>query len=401
MNLDNIKVWVASSGLGHVARGIESWAHDLGNALVERGLNARLCRGAGLPATPSERTIPCLKRTSSTALLIARAMPSSIAWRLGVQSGYGVEQASFAWSLIRGLRREDVDLLHVQDPLVALYVQRARQLGYLKTRVILAHGTEEPYCFLRKLRYVQHLAPWHLEDAANAGYARRTWTSIPNFIDTNEFGPGTCRQMRQDLGIASNAFLVLVAAAVKRTHKRIDYVLSEFARLRQLRPDMQAHLVIAGGESSESASLIRSGRELLGDRVSFLIGFPRPRMPELYRAADLFTLGSLKEMMPIALLEATASGVPCVVHQHPVMQWMIGPGGWPVDMSREGALAEQIAQVHDQSGLRRLLQVRARRHCAANFGREAVVDQICDYYRFVAGDGAQAGRSRLERGRAA
>ncbi len=30
---------------------------------------------------------------------------------------------------------------------------------------ILAHGTEEPLEFLEKFEYVQHLAPWHLEQA--------------------------------------------------------------------------------------------------------------------------------------------------------------------------------------------------------------------------------------------
>jgi len=50
-------------------------------------------------------------------------------------------------------------------------------------------------------------------------------------------------------------------------------------------------------------------------------------------------LCSLKEMMPIALLEAIASGLPCIVNRHPVLEWITGPGGEAIDMTQTGALA--------------------------------------------------------------
>src|SRR5262249_6637429 len=139
-----------------------------------------------------------------------------------------------------------------------------------------------------------------------------------------------------------DALVVLVAAAIKRHHKRIDYLLDEFARLRQLAPGLPAWLVVAGGHEADTDDLVREGQSRLGDRVRFLLRFPRPRMPDLYRAADVFALCSLKEMMPIALLEAEASGLPCVVHHHPVMTWMVGPGGQAIDMAPPGALADAL-----------------------------------------------------------
>jgi hypothetical protein len=41
----NVRIAIASSGLGHVARGIESWAADLGKALAERGERIALFKG--------------------------------------------------------------------------------------------------------------------------------------------------------------------------------------------------------------------------------------------------------------------------------------------------------------------------------------------------------------------
>src|SRR5207248_11560718 len=183
--------------------------------------------------------------------------------------------------------------------------------------------------------YLQHLAPWHMKEA---GIARQTWTTIPNFVDTGRFSPGRSVGLRRELRLPTDATAVLCVAAIKRDHKRVDYLLDEFERVRP----GSAVLIIAGGKEAKTDELIERGQRRLGDRVRFLVRLPRERMPELYRIADVFTLCSLKEMMPIALLEATASGLPCIVNHHPVMQWMMGPGGLTIDMSRPGALAEAL-----------------------------------------------------------
>src|SRR5262249_19143298 len=107
------------------------------------------------------------------------------------------------------------------------------------------------------------------------------------------------------------------------------------------------------------------------------------RMPLLYRAADVFVLGSLFEMLGIVLLEAAATGLPCLVHRHPILEWVIGPGGQAIDMAAPGELATALAGLCDEAGARAALGQAARDHCRVNFGRDAVVDRIVAYYRFV------------------
>jgi 1,2-diacylglycerol 3-alpha-glucosyltransferase len=384
LNVDTpFAVTIASCGLGHVARGIEAWAADLGRALFTRGLRVTLCKGGGTTEAAYERVVPCWQRNSAQTESLLRRMPRSLGWRLGLGAGYGVEQTTFALHLLSHLRRDRVDILHVQDPQVALIVQRAAQVGWVRTRTILAHGTEESLAFQSKLKYLQQLAPWHLEEARAAGVSKPTWTAIPNFIDTELFQPGRADALRRELGIPPNALVVLTAAAIKRRHKRVDYLLSEVARLRLEHPDLPVWLVVAGGWEAETDKLVEEGRHVLGDRVRFLVRFPRSRMPDLYRLADVFVLCSLKEMMPIALLEATASGLPCLVHQHPVMEWMVGPGGNALDLAAPGALAATLWVLLQDVGARTALGRAARQHCLEHFSRERVVNQILDYYDFV------------------
>lgn len=376
---------VASSGLGHVSRGIEAWAADLGAALVRRGADVTLCKGGGRAEADYERVIPCWQRDSVKADRVKRWLPRSIAWRLGLASGYGIEQTTFALGLIKYLRSERVDLLHVQDPQLAMIVQWARRLGLVRTRTILAHGTEEPISFLRKIEYVQHLSPIHQEECKTAGVWKPAWTALPNFIDGSRFRPGSSDELRTELGIPPDALVVLTAAAIKRKHKRIDEVLEAVAQVRGLDPALPVWLVVAGGREAETDELIELGRKLLGDRVRFLVKFPRERMADLYRSADVFVLGSLKEMMPIALLEATASGLPCIVNRHPVLEWIVGPGGAAIDMAAPGALTKSLHILLKDSTERRRLGAAARQHCMQQFDEEAVVARILGYYKVVLG----------------
>src|SRR6202158_2240630 len=214
-----LRISIAASGLRHVARGIETWASDLGQALAERGVEVSLCKGGGEAAADYEKVIPCWQREAAKTKRLQGWLPRRLSWRLGLGSGYGIEQTTFALGLLRHLRRERVDILHVQDPQVALLVQRARQFGLVRTKTILAHGTEEPASFLNKIMYLQHLAPWHLEECRAAAVWKPPWTAIPNFIDTETFRPGPSHDLRTELKIPAGAKVVLTAAAIKRSHK--------------------------------------------------------------------------------------------------------------------------------------------------------------------------------------
>lgn len=377
-----MKIAVACSGLGHVARGVEAWAADLGRTLFERGYSVVLCKGGGTVEAPYQRVLPCLQRMAARTQYLAKWTKRGF-WRLYLGSAYQLEEATFTWHLLKLLRRETIDILHVQDPHIALFVQHANRLGWVPTRTVYGNTTNEPMEFLRKISYLHHVAPYHLETAREAGVWRPTWTLIPNFIDTDLFHPGRCDALRAELGIPTDAFVVLTAAAIKRDHKRVDHLIEEFSRLLNAHPDLPAWLVVAGGREPETDEVIQRGREILGDRVRFLVQFPRQRMPELYRAANLFVLCSLREMFGVVLLEAAASGLPILVHDEPVLRWVVGPGCEHVDMTQPGAVARALRTWVDDGARRQERGALARQYCQEHFSRDKVIDQILQYYRFV------------------
>jgi glycosyltransferase involved in cell wall biosynthesis len=438
-----MKIAVASSGLGHVSRGIETWALDLARALAARGMDATLFCAGDIPAAePPAAAVVVLharrRNEPATQRRVARA--PGFTWRWGFKSPYGWEQASFWWRLWPHLRRGHFDILHVQDPMLAWWCRVFRRAGLVRTLEILAHGTEESPAFLRKFPRAQHLAPWHVEQAEGGGMkdertpcqpaseakpllspsaspgaeplpapapcrsrgggSGRHWVVIPNFVDTARFRPcadaAEKTAARQVVGVPSDAFAIGCVAAVKKTHKRVDYLIREFAGLVRgsgVRVQGSAggvFLLVVGARTEESGELERLAGEQAPGRIRFLYDQPRAAMVELYRAMDLLVLPSLFEMMPIALLEAMASGVPVVVNRHPVLEWICGEtapgqaGGVAIEMGRDGALSGFLAGVSAEWLRERGVAARAR--ADAVFSTDVVVRQYVEFYRRVLGE---------------
>jgi glycosyltransferase involved in cell wall biosynthesis len=106
-------------------------------------------------------------------------------------------------------------------------------------------------------------------------------------------------------------------------------------------------------------------------------------MPELYRTANVFAHGALTEMMPIALLETLASGVPIVANTFPIFEWILGKGGITVDLTKHGGMASTLGSLIDQPARLAELSKAARAQVLANFETTRVVDQLLDMYRRV------------------
>ena len=141
--------------------------------------------------------------------------------------------------------------------------------------------------------------------------------------------------------------------------------------------------MIAGAKEDETDAMIALGKSLLGERVTFLIGVPREKIPDLYRASDIFALASLHEMMPIAVLEALASGLPVALNRTPTLCWMTGAGGNLTDITQKGALAEQLQELSDPKA-RQKFSCRARAQAETNFSESVIMEQIIAMYQQVA-----------------
>lgn len=378
-----VRVAVACSGLGHVQRGIEAWARDLDLALSRQRASVEVSLFAGAPLERA-LALSCWHRTGRVAKSAIRILAPLGGWRFGMGSTYEAEQTSFALSLLRHIRR-DVDILHVQDAGIARFFAKARRLGLSRPRVLFANGTGDGPAVLGRFDYLQHLTPDASQAWAGRKPAHQRSYMIPNFVNPAQFTSGNRRSARKRLGLPDDVTVVLCCAAIRKTHKRIDYLLQEFAGARQATTE-NLILVIAGGEEAETPELIVMARDLLGDSVRILVNVPRPEMSDLYAASDIFVLPSLFELFGIVLIEAMASGLPVLCHDAPNFHYVAGDGAIYRDFSKPGGLRGGILAML-QPERRQVLAQRAQQHVRQTFDEEVVIPQIIQMYQDIATEG--------------
>lgn len=382
------KIALACSGLGHIRRGIETWAEDLGNALQRRGAPVTLFGAAAsdeIPLVP----IGCWRRTGAAARAGAGLLRHLGGWRYYAGSAYEIEQLTFSVNLWRHIRR-DFDILHVQDPAIAAILNRLHRAGLSRPRVLWANGTGESTERLSAFPIIQHLTPFSSTGEAHVAAPGQTLFSVPNFVDLDLFQPealvGDRQATRRRLGIAEQDIVVLCCAAIRRYHKRIDYLIEEFDRFFASGPAQPTTLVVAGGQEQDTEELTALAKARLGDGVRILVNCPRRDMPALYRAADVFAITSLFETFGIVLLEAMACGLPIICHDTPTFRFVAGSAALYADLSRAGGLCEALRQISAKDR-RMALAAAALPHVTAKFSETVVIDQILRMYGTVIKDG--------------
>jgi len=141
------------------------------------------------------------------------------------------------------------------------------------------------------------------------GFPEKEIAVIPNGVDLSCFnGKVDAFLMRKELGIDNKPLVVTASRLIKR--KSPGLLVSAFARVLKVVPN--AKLVIAGSGREED-NLSRQVESLnIMNSVFMMGGLAKEKVAQLMAAADVFVLPSKMESFGLALLEASAAGVPIV-----------------------------------------------------------------------------------------
>lgn len=142
--------------------------------------------------------------------------------------------------------------------------------------------------------------------------------NIPNGVDLSRF-----KSQGGKFKTSLKKPIILCVGALT-PQKRIDLVIKAVSKLKDV------SLLIAGS-GDKNGPTIRLGKDLLGDRFEH-ISVSFSKMPEVYRAADLFTLVSeSSEAFGNVFVEAMATNLPVVAIDDEQRREIIGDAGIFVD----------------------------------------------------------------------
>jgi len=135
------------------------------------------------------------------------------------------------------------------------------------------------------------------------------------------------------------------------------------------------------GEGAERSTLIELASMTLPPGSYFFPGVTKD-LPSELREASIFVLSSDYEGMPNVLIEAMASGVPCIATDCPVggPRRLIGnnEAGILVPIGDENSLAIAMSQIADSSDLANMWRANARKK-AETFDSAIIAQQWLDY----------------------
>jgi glycosyltransferase involved in cell wall biosynthesis len=218
--------------------------------------------------------------------------------------------------LARLVRRTRPDVVHVHSPAVAAIARPiVRALPGRRAVVSTEHNVWTSFGRASRIANGLTLPLSHAALAVSEEVRASIWRRLRDAVDVSVQGipvdvlaarRGERAAARAELGVADDDVLVVTVANF-REKKDHPTLLAAAALCRDV-PSLR--FVVIGQGPLEADLRARHAELGLGDTLRFLGYHPDP--PAVLAGADLFTLTSRHEGLPIALLEAMALGVPAV-----------------------------------------------------------------------------------------
>jgi glycosyltransferase involved in cell wall biosynthesis len=217
-------------------------------------------------------------------------------------------------SLVRLLRDQQIDAVHSHEFTMAVYGAAASRLLGLP-QVITMHGGLRVCKALRRrvaLRWAMRNSAHTVmvsratrrQFATDLGVDEQRFTVVPNGVPMHG---GDASNVRAEFGVRPGD-CVLLAVGTLEHHKGHRVLLEALARLASRGVGTPWKLIIAGGRGGDQHETLLQfvEEEGLDDRVHIVTN--RNDIPDLLALTDIFVMPSLKEALPMALLEAMTAG---------------------------------------------------------------------------------------------
>ncbi len=202
---------------------------------------------------------------------------------------------------------------------------------------------------------------------------------IPNAVDPASFaggGKGKAAVM-SEFGWGEEDRLIFSAGRLVE-EKNYTLLAESFSILKKKVPE--ARCVIAGDGPRRDEILAKAAE--LGLEGSFVLPGSRRDIPDLLEAADLFVLSSIREGLPVSMLEAMAAGKAVVATAVGGIPETIesGGNGMLVPPGDAGALSEAMERVLAEPDLSARLGRKAAADIEAGYGMRSVADRVGKLY---------------------
>lgn len=288
-------------------------------------------------------------------------------------------------SIRETIRVHDIDLVHshgYKSDIYAYLANRRTGTPLLATSHLWTRQTAAVRFYefldarvLRSFHGVVAVSDRIASELCRAGVPHSKIKIIDNGIDLAPFDSAAPR-LASELNKGSRLLIGTVGRLVAQ--KGMTFFLSAAQQLLKEFPGLLFAIV---GDGPDRARLEQMTQDLGIDKKVRFTG-ARNDMPSVYASLDVFALASIGEGLPMALLEAMASGTPVVATEVGAVPKVVLPGksGMLVRPGDAGELAQAIACLVRDPGLRERLAQNARQQVREQFSSQVMTQNYCRLY---------------------
>jgi glycosyltransferase involved in cell wall biosynthesis len=288
-------------------------------------------------------------------------------------------------------KREKVDVLHCNRHQATIYGTLASLVAKVPVVLSHVHGLNRSKSLRRKLTYKLLGRKMSAFLACSEGVRDDILTNFPsikdsqvsvlaNSVDYGRYANAVVDKdaFRSELGIGKDAFVFLAVGRFVPT-KDFTTLIKAFSKVVEANPLCHLLMVGEGRDKAEICDFAKS----LGVEGSVCMPGRRNDIPEVMKACDCFVMSSIAEGMPLTLLEAMASGLPCVSTSVGGIPEVINSDevGMLVDSGDVAGLAAAMAKVRNMSEADLCeLRENGRARVRDNFTHDIAVRKLTELY---------------------
>jgi glycosyltransferase involved in cell wall biosynthesis len=361
-------VFLACTGLGRVNRGYESFARECYDALKDSDeFQLYLLKGGG-QRRAHEIVLPNFHRNSKMASWLGKLLK---------EESYLIEQFTFCISLLPLIFRKRPAVIYYSDFILGTYLWHLRRILKFRYKLLFSNGAPNGPPFKTE-DHVQQLLPIYVCEATAGGTSLDKQTLLPYAININLPNNidkiGRISILRKQLHLPLHKKIIISVGVINSYHKRMDYVVNEFANLDQ----NNYFLLMLGQINVQSGNVLKLAEENLCKENYLIRQVTSDEVSDYMAASDYFILASLNEGLPRVLPEALSNGLLPIVHDYTVTRQTLKQYGIYKDLTRPGALAEAI----EEADHKELKKKDIINYSWENYSWEILIDQ---YKKMICG----------------
>ncbi|HFI0697972.1 TPA: glycosyltransferase family 1 protein [Streptococcus suis] len=259
------------------------------------------------------------------------------------------------FEMFKVFRREKFDIVHIHgnSSLMAIELTLARLSG-IKTRIAHSHNSTCTNFLIHKLinPYFNRMYTKSLSCGILAGewlFGENNFEVLPNSFCTEKFKFDSAerKKVREKLGI-DNKFVIGHIGRFNE-QKNQAYLLRVFEKLASAYSDIYLLLVGTGPNFEKIKAIVETND--YKDRIILYGNSEKPS--KMYSAMDIFMLPSLYEGLPVVLIEAQISGLPCIVSDSVTREMDFGGISWQSIKSDPQIWADAVVDLRKKININR------------------------------------------------